>query len=176
VPTVASVVPEKTATSPTDQVNTRSASGGFTLLELVVVLVIAGLLFSLGAPRVGKLYDSMQYREAVRELVSAAKNAGRDAFATGQPMDLLIDTSGNRYALTHQSQKVDLEEFEPLPAALDISVVYAVEVSPRPGLAAIRFYPAGGSSGGEIKVIRPSGTGVKLTIDWLLGAVTQELI
>ena len=73
VPTVASVAPEKTATSPTDQVNTRPASGGFTLLELVVVLVIAGLLFSLGAPRVGKLYDSMQYREAVRELVSAAK-------------------------------------------------------------------------------------------------------
>ena len=156
-----------------DQVNTRSASGGFTLLELVVVLVIAGLLFSLGAPRVGKLYDSMQYREAVRELVSAAKNARRDAFATGQPMDLLIDTSGNRYALTHQSQKVDLEEFEPLPATLNISVVYAVEVSPRPGLAAIRFYPAGGSSGGEIKVIRPSGAGVQLTIDWLLGAVTQ---
>ena len=176
MPTVASVAPEKTATSPTDQVNTRSASGGFTLLELLVVLVIAGLLFSLGAPRVGKLYDSMQYREAVRELVSAAKNARRDAFATGQPMDLLIDTSGNRYVLTHQSQKVDLEEFEPLPATLDISVVYAVEVSPRPGLAAIRFYPAGGSSGGEIKVIRPSGAGVQLTIDWLLGAVTQELI
>ncbi len=173
---VASVVLEKTATSPTEQVNTRSASGGFTLLELMVVLVIAGLLFSLGAPRVGKLYDSMQYREAVRELVSAAKNARRDAFATGQPMDLLIDTLGNRYALTHQPQKVDLEEFQPLPATLDISVVYAVEVSPRPGLAAIRFYPAGGSSGGEIKVIRPTGAGVQLTIDWLLGAVTQELI
>ena len=176
VPTVASVVPAKTATSPTDHVNTRSASGGFTLLELVVVLLIAGLLFALGAPRVGKLYDSMQYREAVRELVSAAKNARRDAFASGQPMDLLIDTSGNRYVLTHQSQEVDLEEFQPLSATLDISVVYAVEVSPRPGLAAIRFYPAGGSSGGEIKVIRPSGAGVKLTIDWLLGAVTQELI
>jgi hypothetical protein len=52
--------------------------------------------------------------------------------------------------------------------------VYAAEVSPKPGLAAIRFYPAGGSSGGEISVTRPTGAGVNLTVDWLLGDVAQE--
>jgi len=47
-------------------------------------------------------------------------------------------------------------------------------VSPGGNLAAIRFYPAGGSSGGEIVVQRPSGAGTRLTVDWLLGHVSQE--
>jgi general secretion pathway protein H len=149
-------------------------TGGFTLLELVVVLVIAGLFFSLGGPQVRALYDTMQYREAVRELVSAAKNARREAFVSGQPMDLLIDTDGKRYATSFHSQKIALEGFASLPEELEIRVVYAAEVSPKQGLAAIRFYPAGGSSGGEISVIRPTGAGAHLTIDWLLGAVTQR--
>ena len=152
------------------------STGGFTLLELVVVLVIAGLLFSLGGPQVRALYDTMQYREAVRELTSAAKKARRQAFASGQPMDLLIDTDSNRYALTFHSQKLDPDAFTSLPEELDISVIYAAEVSPKPGLAAIRFYPAGGASGGEISLIRPTGSGAHLTIDWLLGAVTQRRI
>ena len=154
----------------------RSAAGGFTLLELVVVLVIGGLLFSLGGPSVRALYDSMEYREAVRDIVSAAKNARRDAFATGEPMDLLLDTDQNRLALTADSPSVRADEFTALPDILEITVVYAAEVSPKPGLAAIRFYPAGGSSGGEITIVRPSGAGVHLTIDWLLGDVLQEAL
>lgn len=154
----------------------KKSIGGFTLLELVVVLVIAGLFFSLGAPRVSALYDTMQYREAVRELVSAAKNARRQAFASGQPMDLLIDTDTNRYALTSHAQDIDKESFEQLPEVLEIRVIYAAEVSPSPGLAAIRFYPTGGSSGGEIAVVRSTGAGVQLIIDWLLGGVRQEVI
>ena len=153
---------------------TPSDARGFTLLELVVVLAIASLLFSLGGPSVRTLSATMEYRDAVRQIVSAAKNARRDAFAQGIPMDLLIDTDRNRYALSANSPSLSADQFAALPEALDITVVYAAEVSPKPGLAAIRFYPAGGSSGGEISMARPSGAGVHLTIDWLLGDVTQE--
>lgn len=152
----------------------RCTASGFTLLELVVALVIAGLLFALGGPSVRSLYDTMQFREAVRELVSAAKNGRRDAFVSGKPIDLLINTDHNRFVLTANPIGIADDQFVALPAALDITVTYAAEVSPRPGLAAIRFYPAGGSSGGEILVVRPSGAGVHLTIDWLLGDVAQE--
>ena len=151
-----------------------SDARGFTLLELIVVLAIAGLLFSLGGTSIRTLSATMEYRDAVRQIVSAAKNARRDAFAQGVPMDLLIDADRNRYALSADSPSVSAEQFASLPEALDITVVYAAEVSPKPGLAAIRFYPAGGSSGGEISVTRPTGAGVNLTVDWLLGDVTQE--
>lgn len=149
---------------------------GFTLLELVVVLVFAGLLFSLGGPSVRTLYDTMQYREAVREIVSAVKNGRRDALARGRPMDLLIDTDSNRYALTYKAQTIEEGSFQLLPGEVAISVTYAKEVSPRPGLAAIRFYPAGGSSGGEIILQRPNGGGTHLVVDWLLGDLSQEAL
>lgn len=155
---------------------TRSAASGFTLLELVVVLVVAGLLFAVGGPSVRALYETMEYREAVREIVSAAKNARRDAFARGEPVDLLINTDKNRFALTANGTGISEDQFTDLPTSLDITVVYAAEVSPKVGLAAIRFYPAGGSSGGEITVVRPTGAGVHLTIDWLLGNVSQEAL
>ena len=164
---------EKTGTSRTETMESP-VEDGFTLLELMVVLVIAGLLFSLSGPSVKAMYDTMQYRDAVREIVSAAKNGRRDAFAEGRPVDLLIDTDRNRYALSTGSGTPDRQAFKPLPESLDITVVYAAEVSPEPGLAAVRFYPAGGSSGAEISILRPTGAGVFLTIDWLLGDVVQE--
>lgn len=144
------------------------------MLELIVVLAIAGVLFALGAPSVRTLSATMEYHDAVRQIVSAAKNAHRDALAQGVPIDLLIDTDRNRYALSANSPSVSADQFTPLPEALDITVVFAAEVSPKRGLAAIRFYPAGGSSGGEISVTRPTGAGVHLTVDWLLADVTQE--
>jgi general secretion pathway protein H len=155
---------------------TRSTASGFTLLELVVVLFIAGLFFALGGPSVRSLSDTMEYREAVRELSSAAKNGRRHAFATGEPIDLLINADKNRFALTANATELGDDEFTQLSDSLDITVVYAAEVSPQPGLAAIRFYPSGGSSGGKITVMRPSGAGVQLTIDWLLGDLTRETL
>ena len=50
----------------------RSLPSGFTLIELTVVLVIAGLLFAISVPNFSKLSDTRDYREAVREVVSAA--------------------------------------------------------------------------------------------------------
>ena len=36
--------------------------------------------------------------------------------------------------------------------------------------------PRGGASGGSVDLIRPSGTGVRLRVDWFSGRVEQEAI
>ncbi|HEY0201888.1 MAG TPA: GspH/FimT family pseudopilin, partial [Burkholderiaceae bacterium] len=45
------------------------------------------------------------------------------------------------------------------------------------GVAAIRFLPSGGATGGSIDVARgSSGSGTRLRVDWLSGHITQEPI
>jgi general secretion pathway protein H len=44
----------------------------------------------------------------------------------------------------------------------------------RGNVGVIRFYPEGGTSGGSVSVEAATGRGVKVSVDWLLGTVTQE--
>lgn len=152
-------------------------SGGLTLLELMVALTVASLLAVVAMPSFQRMNDTMRYREAVRELVTAARTARRDAFASGMAYDLLVFEAQPAWALVPADRSPEVVSGEldarPLPEELSFETVYAAEVSPARGVASIRFYPGGGSSGGDIDVLRPSGSGVRIKIDWLLGDVVQ---
>jgi len=151
-----------------------SNSYGFTLLELAIVIAVVGMLLLVTGPSIKSLSQTLEYREAVRELVSANQNARRTARASGSAVDLIIDASQNRFVVTGEPERLEPDNFTSLSDVLKIEVVFAQEVSPGNGLAAIRFYPEGGASGGEVLIQRPSGGGVKLTVDWLIGDVKQE--
>ena len=153
----------------------KKNAAGFTLIELMVVLVVIATLAGLSAPSLSSLYDSVQYQEAVRLFTSAARNGRLYARARGEAVDLIVDPRNNRFLLTANANTADTADYQTLSEDLHIEVTYAAEVSPGGDLAAIRFYPAGGSSGGEIVIQRPSGAGTRLTIDWLLGEVAQEV-
>lgn len=154
-----------------DRFSTRQQ--GFTLLELVVALVIAGILFAIATPSLNALGEGMRYRGAVSDLIKSIDQARRDALRTGIPVDLIIDAPNYTFQLAPEGE-LDLGTgWQSLPDELSINVVYAAEVSPKAGVAAIRFYPDGGSSGGEIDLVRATGGGVSLHVDWLLGDVAQ---
>jgi len=138
------------------------------------VIAVVGMLLLVTGPSIKSLSQTLEYREAVRELVSANQNARRTARASGSAVDLIIDASQNRFVVTGEPERLEPDNFTSLSDVLKIEVVFAQEVSPGNGLAAIRFYPEGGASGGEVLIQRPSGGGVKLTVDWLIGDVRQE--
>ena len=152
----------------------QMSTKGFTLLELMVVILVLALILTVSLPSIQNFYNTAEYRDSVRQLASAVKNARRLARANGHSYDVIIDAERNRFALTDIPDDLKAFDYSQLPADLQIEVIYAAEVSPKQNLAAIRFYPAGGSSGGEIKIWRPSGSGTQLVIDWLLGNVMQE--
>ena len=151
-----------------------STSYGFTLLELAIVIAVVGMLLMVTGPSMNSLSQTLEYREAVRELVSANQNARRTARASGSAVDLIIDASQNRFVVTREPEHLEPDNFTSLSDDLRIEVVFAQEVGPGNGMAAIRFYPEGGASGGQVLIQRPSGGGVRLTVDWLIGEVRQE--
>jgi len=135
------------------------------MLELIVAISIAGLLLAVAVPASYRFYESMQYRQAVREVVTSLASARYRAVNSGLAQDVAIDPFANTVAFGG--------ELTELPAGLKLVVQAAGELnSERAGV--IRFYPEGGSSGGGIDLERDDGSGVRISVDWLMGRVTQE--
>ena len=74
--------------------------GGFTLVELVLVIAIVALLAAFAAPRFfdNQVFDERSYHD---ELVSAVRYAQKVAVGSGCSVRIVIDPSG--YSLTQQS-------------------------------------------------------------------------
>jgi general secretion pathway protein H len=140
-------------------------SRGFTLLELMVAITIAGFVLAVSVPASARFYQSMQYRAAVKDVVTVLSSARYQAVNDGRAQDVMIDTRTNALRLN--------DTVINLPSELNIGVRSAGELN-SDGLAVIRFYPEGGSSGGEVSVEMPQRAGVRVIVDWLIGGVSQE--
>lgn len=153
-----------------------SSTKGFTLIELTVVLVIAGLLFAISVPNLSKWSDSRDYREAVRQVVSAANIARALATRSNKPVDLVFEPEQKKMAVVAAGVTLDEGKIIRFPESLTLSVTSAAALSSSKGASVIRFYPAGGASGGDIELIRQSGVGTLIQIGWLLADVRQTAI
>jgi len=70
-------------------------SRGFTLIELVLVVLIIGLLLALVAPSMGGLLRSQRMDRAARTVAGMLKEARVRAAADARPYRVVIDTEDN---------------------------------------------------------------------------------
>lgn len=142
---------------------------GFTLLELLVVFAIASLLMALVPVAFDKLRDGTQYRDALRTMVSEMRQARQQAVTQGRPVSFEVDLAARTYGLAGKAA-------HGIPDALQVrATVASTELQPGQA-AAIQFLPSGGATGGSIDVLRASGAGTRLRVDWLSGRVEQEAL
>ena len=125
-------------------------ASGFTLIEMIVVLVILGLMVGLVLAR-GPLHSQrLDTEAAARGLAGALRVARGQALAEHRPV--VVTVAANAY-------RVDRAPSHAVPTDVALS-----------GDAAIRFAPDGSSSGGHIAV--QGGTGrIGVAVDWLTGRV-----
>ena len=143
----------------------KKGTAGFTLLELVVAISIGGMLLAASIPSSVRFYESMQYRQAIRDVITTLSSARFKAVNSGKTHDVVLNPETNVLRLNNYTQQ--------LPSKFNIVMRSARELN-RDTEGVIRFYPEGGSSGGDIEIARPNGSGVKISVDWLVGRVTQE--
>ena len=130
-------------------------------------MAIIGLLMVAAVPASIKFYENIQYRQGVRDVVTLLGTARQVALDRGRAQDVSFDPATNTIALGSETRQ--------LPRAYTLSLTTAREVN-RQNTGIIRFYPEGGSSGGDVIIATASGGGVMISVDWLMGSIRQVAI
>lgn len=143
-------------------------AGGFTLLELLVVFAILALMAAFAPASLLRMYEAAQYRSTLRDIVSQMGSARLKAQSEGTPARFIVNLQKRTYGVEGQPPHT-------MPESLKVRAVVAQQEMSADGQElGIRFLPHGGATGGSVDLIRPSGSGVRLRVDWFSGRVEQE--
>jgi general secretion pathway protein H len=138
---------------------------GFTLLELLVVLVIIGIILALvpgfmlrGQPSVGVEVTARAIADALRQARSHAMMQNRDQL-------FALDVEEHLFRIGGQRAPVRMDK--------DIEVTFQTARAETLGetIGQIRFYPDGSATGGRIGLTR-EGQHVEVVVDWLTGLIS----
>ena len=141
-------------------------SGGFTLIELVAVIVLIGIALSVVSLSFSKSMNSAKVQAATRDLVAALRYTRGQAIVTGKQAALDLDIQSDTYQAPGRP-------IVKLPKDMRMVLLTADSEQTSATSGRIRFFPDGASTGGHISV-RLGEREWRINVNWLTGAVTRE--
>lgn len=141
---------------------------GFTLLELVLVLLIVAVATTLVAPAIGSRFTSADPRLVIVQLRAAMEFSRVRAIEEGKEGVLVVAPEDGRY--WHEGGG----EGGSIPPESGVLVARG-RFTRETGEVEFHFYPDGTNSGGEVLIEKPRNEGGKiyrLTLNPLLGTAT----
>jgi general secretion pathway protein H len=148
----------------TGRLHPLSFQQGFTLLEIIVVMVIAVLALALIVPNFGGVISSVQIKGAARDLASGLRYARGQALANKTETALTLDVEQRRYRIGDHKREYSL------PSELDLTLFTARSELKGEGVGAITFFPDGTSTGGRITLVSGDRQYI-VDVNWLTGRV-----
>jgi general secretion pathway protein H len=142
----------------------RTGNRGFSLLELLVVLLIMAGVAALVVPQFSTMTTLAGLRSNTRELASALRAARSDALARHREVALMVDVQNRTYGIAGASQ------VKPLRREVELKLLTAHTEIVDANAGAIRFFPDGSSTGGRITLAAAARSYV-VDVDWLTGRV-----
>jgi general secretion pathway protein H len=139
-------------------------SFGFTLLELLVVLVLIATATALTATVISAGLPGQQLRGAAREMAAQLRYTRAQAIVTGQSQVFSVNANSRDWTAPNHRHGT-------LPSAINIVATSARIEQPERDVAAFRFFPDGSATGGRLTLQHDSAAW-QLDIDWLTGQVT----
>ena len=140
----------------------NSAEAGFTLIEIMVVLVVLGLTLAIMVGRGPPRSAGLEARMAARDLAHALRAARAEAIAADREVAVTLDPGRHSFRIGAGPEQV-------LPAWLGMAVVGLRGTNP--ASSAIRFAPDGSASGGAVVLARGREE-LRVGVDWLTGRVS----
>lgn len=137
---------------------------GFSLIELVVVMVLVATLAALGAAALNAGLPGQRLRGAARELAAELRFTRAQAIATGREQVFELDLRERRWtAAGRREGSID--------QALALVVTSARDERPVEDVAVVRFFPDGAATGGRVVISRGEAAW-RIDVAWLTGEVT----
>lgn len=139
---------------------------GFTLIELMLVLVVLALLVSLTPPLFQKAFPTLKLKAATRDLAQEIRYIQQTAILTGSPSKVQFNLLTNEY----QSDLVNSGEIRRLPDGLQFATREGSSLAIDQQTLIFVFYPDGSSSGGLL-LLDNGGRRFAIAVDWLTSRV-----
>lgn len=142
----------------------QGIDGGFTLLELLIVLVIAGSIVTLVLPQLSKAMTVMELKSDTRKLASTLRYARSQAIAQRQDVAVILNVQKRTYRTS------GFEKIHRLSSDLNLKLLTAESELLSDEAGAVRFFADGSSTGGQI-TLTASGHAYFVDVNWLTGRV-----
>jgi type II secretion system protein H len=139
--------------------------GGFTLVELALVLALAALVVATVLPSVSGTLESARLRQGAAELRATLNRARALAAARSRTLSVVFGPGSGEYRIAGLAAP----ELRALPEGVRIDAVRIGGKAPDGEEARISFFPDGGAEEAEI-VLSSGGSGVRrVVVDPLTG-------
>lgn len=151
----------------------RRRPSGFSLLEMILVMVLIAAASLLAVAAFGGGMQGMKMRAGAKEVAAQMRFARAVAISSGQPQDVVIDPAGRRWqgARDRSGELPDVGE-------VVFTGARASQFQPdgqNEGKGTVRFFADGSATGGRVRLVA-NGGGWDVDVGWLTGEVRVKRV
>jgi len=160
--------------------------GGFTMIELVVVLLILTLSAALVTPSLSRFSRTVELKAAVKKISGILRYYRSEAVYRGTVYQVLFNLETGEVKVQSVESEATAEEEQKkeqkiakryvLPQGVHIKEIETPDPEFPSDLPTIEFYPNGGSNGGTLLLDAQDRKGFRIKVNFLTGIVEVEQV
>jgi type II secretion system protein H len=157
---------------------------GFTLIELVIVLILLSLSVALVTPSLSRFSKRVELKTAAQKTSGILRYFRSESIQKGIVHQVLFDSESREVRVraleTEEKEGKKKEETSPtekryiLPRGIQMKELKIPSPETPSDLPAIEFYPNGGSNGGSVLLDTADQKGFRIKVHFLTGMVEVE--
>jgi type II secretion system protein H len=140
---------------------------GFSLLELLLVIAIAGLMAAVAIPSLPGALESARLRGSAGEVRATLTLARTLAVSEARNRSVAFDLDQGEYGIVGDARKWFL------PEGIRLAAFRPGESEAERGVVRVRFYPDGSADEAEVSISSSGGGRMRIRVDPLTGIVAE---
>ena len=160
---------------------------GFSLIELMVVLILMSLSIALVTPSLSRFSRTVELKAAAKKVSTILRYCRSEAINKGKVYQVFIDPELNEIRAQPLASPEEEEEnadkdgkgfpkIYPLPSGINVKEVETESPQYASDFPTIEFYPNGGSNGGTILLDAEDRNGFRIRVNFITGVVAIEQV